>query len=151
MFIKCLNLRTFLLTDVVVRCVTVHVVPVVVPVEVEGVVHLHHAHAVLAVVVVRFPVGPVEPLDSLVLVRPEPLSRSVLVVTVTSEGSHPEVSPVSGQEHVEQLGLEPVVDAGMVELGHPGLVVGTQNVGVISGHTLRASQLSYHTRDLALL
>ena len=138
MFIKILNLRTFLLTDVVVRSVTVHIIPVVVPVEVEGVVYLHHAHAVLAVVVVRFPISPVEPLDSLVLVRPEPLPWSVLVVTFSSEGPHPEVSPVSGQEHVEQLGLQPVVDAGVVQLCHPGLVGSTQNIRGISGHTLRS-------------
>ena len=136
MFIECLKLGTFLLTDVVVRSVAVHIVPEVVPVEVERVVDLHHAHAVLSVVVVRFPIGPVEPLDSLVLVRPDPLAGSVLVVTLSSEGSHPEVGPVSSLEHVEQVGLQPVVDAGMVELRHPGLVVGAEDVGVISGYTL---------------
>ena len=136
MFMKSLNLRTSLLTDVVVRCVTVHIVPVVVPVEEEGVVHLHHAHAVLAVEVVRFPISPVEPLDRLVLVRPEPLPRGVLVVTLSSEGSHPELDPVSGLEHVEELGLEPVVDPGVVQLSHPRVVSGTQDRGVVPGDPL---------------
>ena len=131
-----------------VRSVTGHIVPEVVPVEVEGVVDLHHAQAVLAaVVVVRLPVRPVEPLDSLVLVRPEPFPRSVLAVTVSSEGSHPEAGSVSRQEHFEQLGLEPVVDAGIVDLRHPGPAVGAENVCVISGHRLRPCKQSCHTRD----
>ena len=98
--------------------VAVHVVPEVVPVEVQGVVHLHHAHAVLPVRVVRLPRGPVEPLDGLVLVRPDPLPRVVLTVTFPCEGRHPELDPVAGLEVVEQLGLEPVVDTRVVQLSN---------------------------------
>ena len=110
---------TSLLTDIVVRSVTVHIIPEVVPVEEEGVVDLHHAHAVLSsVVVVRLSICPVEPLDSLVLVRPDPLPGVVLTVTLPCEGRHPELDPVAGLEVVEQLGLEPVVDTGVVQLSN---------------------------------
>ena len=129
-------MRTLLLTDVVMGSITVQIVPVVVPVEVEGIVDLHHAHAVLPVVVVGLVGGPVEPLDGLVLVRPDPLSGHVLAVAVPGEGSHPELDPVSGLEVVEQLGLEPVVDPGMVQLGHPGVVGGAQQTGVVPGDPL---------------
>ena len=119
-----------------VRGVAAHIVPEVVPVEVEGVVDLHHAHAVLSLHIVRLPIGPVEPLDSLVLVRPEPFSRSVFVVTLSSEGSHPEVNSVVGFELVEDLGLKPVVDAGMVDLSNPGLVELAEKISIISGDSL---------------
>merc|ERR1711997_400119 len=102
--------------------VTFNIVPEVVPVEVERILMpLHQSHAVLSVPVVRLALGPVKPRDSLVLVRPEPLSRSILRVTVSSEGSHPELNSVSGLEPVEKLGLEPVVDPRVVELGYPGI------------------------------
>merc|ERR1712126_745365 len=92
----------------------VNIVPEVISVEVTGIVNLHHPHAVLSLVVVRLPISPVEPLDSLILVGPEPLSRSVLIVPLSSVSSHPEVSPIPGLKHIEQLGLEPVVDTRMV-------------------------------------
>ena len=101
-----------------VGCVAVHVVPEVVPVEVQGVVDLHHAHAVLPVRVVGLPRGPVKPLDGLVLVRPDPLTRVVLTVTFPCEGRHPELDPVAGLEVVEQLGLEPVVDTRVIQLSN---------------------------------
>merc|ERR1711878_56802 len=99
---------------------------------------LHQGHAVLPVPVVRLSLSPVEPLDSLVLVRPDPLSRVVLAVTLSSEGSHPELYSVSRLELVEELGLEPVVDAGMIQLSDPGLVGLTEKISVISGNPLRS-------------
>merc|ERR1711953_116501 len=104
-----------------------------------------------SLVIVRLPICPVEPLDSFVLVRPDPFSWSVLAVTLPSEGSHPKVSSVSRQEHVEQLGLEPVVDAGVVQLCHPGLVVGTDNVCVVSGHALSSLEPEASTAGPVLL
>ena len=82
-----LVLEARVLADVVVSGLAVHVVPEVVPVEVEGVVDLHHAHAVLSVVVVGFSISPVEPLDGFVGVRPEPLAGSILIVTFLSSSS----------------------------------------------------------------
>merc|ERR1711997_587365 len=97
---------------------------------------LHQSHAVLSVPVVRLALSPVEPGDSLVLVRPEPLSRVVLAVTLSSEGSHPELNSVSGLEPVEKLGLEPVVDPRVVELSYPGIMELTEKIRVISGDPL---------------
>merc|ERR1712001_232104 len=114
--------------------VTFNIVPEVVPVEVERIpVSLNQSHAVLPVPVVRLTLSPVEPGDSLVLVRPEPLSRVVLAVTLSSEGSHPELNSVSGLEPVEKLGLEPVVDSRVVELSNPGIMGLTEDISVISG------------------
>ena len=115
------------------RGVAVQIVPEVISVEEQGVVDLHQTHAVLPVHVVWLSLGPVEPLNSLVLVRPEPFSRSVLTVSLPSEGSHPEVGSVSRLIVVEQPGLEPVVDARVVNLSDPGIVELTEQVGVISG------------------
>merc|ERR1712179_83069 len=105
--------------------ITVEIVPEVVSVEVPRVVDLHHPHAVLAVLVVRLTISPVKPLDGLVLVRPDPFPGLVLAVTLSSEGSHPELDPVSGLEHVEELGLEPVVDPGVVQRNTPGSTTGS--------------------------
>merc|ERR1712024_409388 len=96
----------------------------------------HQSHAVLSVPVVRLTLSPVEPLDSLVLVRPDPLPRGVLRVTLSSEGSHPELDSVSGLGSVEKLGLEPVVDPRVVELCYPGVVELTKEIRVISGDSL---------------
>ena len=110
---------TSLLTDVVLGPVAVQIVPEVVSVEVERIlVPLHQSHTVLTVVVVRLTLSPVKPLDGLVLVRPDPLTRVVLTVTFPCEGRHPELDPVAGLEVVEQLGLEPVVDTGVVQLSN---------------------------------
>ena len=116
--------------------ITVKIVPEVVSVEVPGVVDLHHPHAILAVLVVGLTISPVKPLDGLVFVRPDPFPGLVLAVTLSSEGSHPELDPVSGLEHVEELGLEPVVDPGVVQLSHPRVVSGTQDRGVVPGDPL---------------
>ena len=130
---------TSLLTDVVLGPVAVQIVPEVVSVEVERIlVPLHQSHTVLAVVVVRLALSPVEPLDSLVPVRPNPLPWSILAVTLSSEGSHPELSPVPGLELVEELGLEPVVDAGVVQLSDPGLVELTEKISIVPGDSLRS-------------
>ena len=128
---------TSLLTDVVLGPVAVQIIPEVISVEVERIpVPLHQSHTVLTVVVVRLTLSPVKPLNSLVLMRPDPLSWSVLVVTLSSEGSHPELSPVSGLELVEELGLEPVVDAGVVQLSYPGLVRLTEKISIVSTDSL---------------
>ena len=88
--------------------VAVEVVPEVVSVEVERIlVPFHESHAILSVVVVRLTFGPVKPLDGLVPVRPDPLSGGVLRVSLSSEGSHPELNSVSSLEPVEKLRLEP--------------------------------------------
>ena len=92
------------------RGVAVQIVPEVISVEEEGVVDLHQTHAVLPVHVVWLALGPVEPLNSLVLVRPEPFSRSVLTVSLSRLGPQPELLRPTGLRHVQQLGLQPVVD-----------------------------------------
>ena len=117
--------------------VALEVVPEVIPVEVERIaVPLHQSHAVLSVIIVRLALGPVEPLDGLVLVRPDPFPWSVLAVSLSSEGSHPKLDSVSWLESVEELGLEPVVDARVVQLRDPGLVELTEQVCVVPGDSL---------------
>ena len=74
------------LTDVVGRSPAPVVVPEVVPEDGEqGVVVLPHHHAVLAVEVVRLALGPVKPAHTLIVVRPPPLSRTGLTVTLLSK------------------------------------------------------------------
>ena len=143
---------TSLLTDVVLGPVAVQIVPEVVPVEVERIpVPLHQSHAVLPVPVVRLSLSPVKPLDSLVPVRPDPLPWAVLVVTLSSEGSHPELNSVSGIEPVEELGLEPVVDPGVVQLSDPGIMELAEKISIVSGDSLCSFKIETSTAGPVLL
>ena len=77
------KLFAHIFTDVMSRSSTVVVIPEVVSEDgQQRVVVLPHDHAVLPVVVVGLPLRPVEPAHRLVLVRPPPLTRAVLTVTI---------------------------------------------------------------------
>ena len=77
------KLFAHIFTDVMSRSGTIVVILEVVPEDgQQRVVVLPHDHAVLPVVVVGLPLRPVEPAHRLVLVRPPPLTRAVLTVTI---------------------------------------------------------------------
>merc|ERR1712127_286528 len=127
----------------------VGVVPEVIPEVLEDDVPvLHEGQAVLAVEVVGLVVSPIKPLDSHVSVGPQPVAVDVVVVVLLRDGSQPEkVAPGHaglGQARrltiwsvlLNQLRLQPVVQADLVDLGDETLVAGTEDVGVRLGDLL---------------
>merc|ERR550539_974837 len=83
--------------------ITGNIIPEVISVTKDGGQLLSHTHTVLTSKVVRLTISPVEPLDSFILMGPDPLSRVSLAVPLSSIGSHPELRPVSSLCPVEPL------------------------------------------------
>ena len=72
-----------MLADVVGAHVAVEVIPEVIPEDrEEGVMLLYHGHTVLAVEVVRLTISPVKPGDRLIHMRPHPVTRGALAVSL---------------------------------------------------------------------
>merc|ERR1712110_949909 len=121
--------------------VTFKIIPEVIPEDgEERVVVLSHHQTVFAVLVVRFPLCPVKPAHSFVLMRPGPLSRSVLTVSLPRLGAQPELLRHSGLCLVQQLRLQPVVDTRMIKLSHPGSMGSTENISVVPDEETSAAR-----------
>merc|ERR1719228_1621526 len=116
---------TFFLADIMSRLVTAVVIPEVISPNREQCI----------VVVIRFTISPVKPLNSGVPVGPEPIAHVVVRVMITvCCCSEPELCIFPYISQIQQFGLEPVVDSWMVQFCHPPLMESTENVGIILGH-----------------
>merc|ERR1719481_856538 len=136
-FVCCSSTRLF--TDVVGSICTVEVIPEVVPqVGEEGVVLLYIGQAVLIpVVVVRFSISPVKPLDSSVAMLPYPGSWvMVRVMALISHSIQPELVEFSWLCGVKESALNPVVDAWMIQLSNMSIMKHTQELSILEGHHL---------------
>merc|ERR1719333_1625222 len=122
--------------------VTEPIIPEVVPgLGEEGPVVLPQHQAVLIVPVIGLAISPVKPLNSLVHVRPVPLSLVVVrVVTSSRLSSQPKLVPLSWLSHLEQLSLEPVVNPRVVQLSYPGIVELAENISIVPGHSLPTTE-----------
>ena len=94
------------------RSITVKVVPEIISCNwEEGIVVLSHDQTILSLLIVGLTICPIKPIDSFILVVPDPFSRVTFAVTFRGSGSKPKLFILTNIGDVKKLGFQPVVDS----------------------------------------
>merc|ERR1712142_541429 len=106
------------------RSITVKVVPEIISGNWEkGIVVLSHNQAILSLLIVWLPICPIEPIDSFILVVPDPFSRVSFAVTFCGSGSKPKLFILTNIGDVKKLGFQPVVNSWMIKFCNPRAIM----------------------------